>query len=195
MLFLFLCMAFSVMHQPGILRDSYRSLYSKMKRTYSDISSDLLTRMLCGFFRVGTIAMCLYASFFTGEHFSGWVYLLVVVAVAITEGLRWALSQLCTFTFTLKRKMDIPESNYSALWILTSVALFFVTLLIINFGTTVSVLLLLFLVIANYIAVIAWKLIAVFLSEIHDVIYIALYILTLEVLPFTMLAVAAHALL
>lgn len=194
MLFLLFVGVLMYLRQPTILKDAFHSLYSKLDRTYSDTSSDLLTKLLLFIFSSGTLAMCIYILFFRTGHFSFLSYLMIEVCIALAQVIRTMMTLLLGYVFMLRRKMDSPRSYYTGLWVITSSALYITALIMINVYWPIFCGIILGLLFINHFAIILWKLYRVFGSDLMSLFYILLYTITLEVLPLLAIALGVKAL-
>lgn len=187
MLLLLLVMAAAISHQPGMLQTAFRGLITRMERTYSDASADLMSQMLTATYRIGILAMTLYVLFFGTGHFSVLIYLMVIGCIVVYELLRSTMTWLVGYTFFSLRGLEEPRTFYRNLCLITSVVLFPVTLVMMNIGTGLWAYILLAVIGITFIVLLTIRLFRVFMSTPISIIYILLYVVTVEFLPLAAL--------
>lgn len=195
LLFLLLLLVVALVRQPAMLKNSFHSLFTRLNRSYSDASTDLMNRALLVVFRAGVLALLLYVMLYSGGKFSFLFYLMIVLVVLLGGALKWLFNGLTAYVFMLRHGVDESRSSYEAIWLLLSIVLYPVLVLMIDFswikfGTIVCIILA-FL----YVALVLIKLGRVFVSRPIVILYIFLYTITMEVLPIGVLTLGVKTLL
>ena len=181
---LLVCAVLAECLQRGIITQAPLSLFTRSERTYKDAPVNLQGQLLVSLFRIGTIGMALCLCWAPEGQFS---FAAFWVACGLTLGVL-ILKMLCNlildYTFTINRRFGAPYEHYSN---------------IVTLGTAVMYPILLILIHASIPAVTRWSLAAVaalfgliwlyrclrtYVVSINALVYVLLYFVTLEILPF-----------
>jgi hypothetical protein len=184
MLVLLLCAVLGEWFQPGVISQSVSSVVVRSDRTYKDAPVNLQGQLLVSLFRIGTIGMALCLCRAPEGSFS---FAAFWVACGLTLGVL-ILKMLCNlildYTFTINRRFGAPYEHYSN---------------IVTLGTAVMYPILLILIHASIPAVTRWSLATVaalfglvwlyrclrtYVVSINALVYVLIYFVTLEILPF-----------
>ncbi len=193
MLALLVCGVLSIAGQPGFLLVAFRGVFTKMERTYSDAGRSWMNVIGCTIFRVGVLAMALYVFFFESGDFVMWRYWVLVLLILGLELLRWGCSMAVTYVFGLRQGLDESRAYYDNLWLVSSVILYPVTLLMINWGIGTGGWIAMCSLFLFFLITLTVRLFRVYVVKWTSVIYILLYVVTLEVLPIIGLCIAIEA--
>ena len=139
--------------------------------------------LLTSVFRVCIIALTLYLACYEEGAFSiltfGWIILIVIAFVAIKSVSAWIVS----YTFDLKRDTAQYMPQYSNLWTALCIVLYPVLLITINIGHNGVIRWIILGIAALFCIDVIVKLIQHFYNGLQSLGYIALYTLTLEIIP------------
>ena len=189
--------------QPAVIQQGFVNLFSKVERSYNESPMNYIGQALLFLFRAGVLAMAIYLFTYssdlsapannsplwcgkeTAPHitFPFSRYALIAGTVAGMEIVKYLVSLLLNYTFQLSRQFATLFAHYT--YVSTSICcvLYPLLLLIIYFGsqplTTIG--LCVMMCVCWLVLFIKW--LRVFFKDIASVIYVVLYILTLEVLP------------
>lgn len=185
MLVLLLCMVMAEVLQPETIRTSFRTTFSRMQRMFGDSAVNFLGAVALTVFRVCVIALTLYLACYEEGSFSiltyGWIILIVIAFVLIKSLSAWIIS----YTFDLKRDTALYMPQYSNLWTALCIVLYPVLLVTINIGYNGVIRWIMLAIAALFCIEVVIKLIQHFYTGVQSLGYIALYTLTLEIVPAT----------
>ena len=191
MLGLPICAILAGVFQPAVIRQGFVSLFSKVERSYNDSPMNYVGQVLLFVFRAGIVGMAIYlftynshlATHTADGEFLFSRYMTIMGAVAATEIVKYLVSLLLNYTFQLSRQFATLFAHYT--YVSTSICcvLYPLLLLIIYFGSQALTTIGLCVMMSVCWLVLFIKWIRVFFTSIPSVIYVLLYILTIEVLP------------
>lgn len=191
MLGLAICAILAGVFQPAVIRQGFVSLFSKVERSYNDSPMNYVGQVLLFVFRAGIVGMAIYlftynshlATHTADGEFLFSRYMTIMGAVAATEIVKYLVSLLLNYTFQLSRQFATLFAHYT--YVSTSICcvLYPLLLLIIYFGSQALTTIGLCVMMSVCWLVLFIKWIRVFFTSIPSVIYVLLYILTIEVLP------------
>ena len=191
MLGLAICAVSAGGFQPAVIRQGFVSLFSKVERSYNDSPMNYVGQVLLFVFRAGIVGMAIYlftynshlATHTADGEFLFSRYMTIMGAVAATEIVKYLVSLLLNYTFQLSRQFATLFAHYT--YVSTSICcvLYPLLLLIIYFGSQALTTIGLCVMMSVCWLVLFIKWIRVFFTSIPSVIYVLLYILTIEVLP------------
>lgn len=191
MLGLAICAVSAGVFQPAVIRQGFVSLFSKVERSYNDSPMNYVGQVLLFVFRAGIVGMAIYlftynshlATHTADGEFLFSRYMTIMGAVAATEIVKYLVSLLLNYTFQLSRQFATLFAHYT--YVSTSICcvLYPLLLLIIYFGSQALTTIGLCVMMSVCWLVLFIKWIRVFFTSIPSVIYVLLYILTIEVLP------------
>ena len=191
MLGLAICAVSAGVFQPAVIRQGFVSLFSKVERSYNDSPMNYVGQVLLFVFRAGIVGMAIYlftynshlATHTADGEFLFSRYMTIMGAVAATEIVKYLVSLLLNYTFQLSRQFATLFAHYT--YVSTSICcvLYPLLLLIIYFGSQALTTIGLCVMMSVCWLVLFIKWVRVFFTSIPSVIYVLLYILTIEVLP------------
>lgn len=190
--------------QPAVIQQGFVNLFSKVERSYNESPMNYIGQALLFLFRIGVLAMAIYLFTYnsqlatqvnsseplwcgleTAPHikFLFSRYALIACTVAGMEIVKYLVSLLLNYTFQLSRQFATLFAHYT--YVSTSICcvLYPLLLLIIYFGSQALTTIGLCVMMCVCWLVLFIKWLRVFFKDIASVIYVVLYILTLEVLP------------
>lgn len=173
--------------RPELFKGMFTSLFSKSERTYNDASLDRQTNVLMSMFRVGTLALTVYLCLFQEGKFSLLIYLAICGCILLFSGLKWLMVMLTSYVFFLQVRLDVTRNNYNSIWLLITLLMYPLTIIMVDFGFTTTCRVLMWVLLGLYILLAILKTCRMFLTSPMSVLYITIYILTLEVLPLAAL--------
>lgn len=183
MLGLLLCMIMAEVLQPETIRTSFRTTFSHMQRMFGDSAVNFWGAVALTIYRVCIIALTLYLACYEKGTFSlltyGWIILIVIAFVAIKSLCAWLVS----YTFDLKRDTALYMPQYSNLWTALCIVLYPVLLITINIGHNSIIRWIILAIVALFCIDVIIKLVQHFYNGLQSLGYIALYTLTLEIIP------------
>lgn len=195
MLGMLLLFVAALQRQPGLVKYSFHSLFSRLKRSYSDASSDLLTELLMLIIHAGSLTMLLYAIFFVEGHFSLLFFGMMMAVSLLFWVLKFLLIRMISYVFSIQLRSESPMDAYSQLWVFSSVLLYPMMVLLINTNWTVLAAVVLGVTLSVQFVLVFIRLFRLFAVNPLSILYILLYIVTLEILPICALGWGIHAVL
>ena len=187
MLWLLISGALSEMIQPGIIRNAFSRLNTRADRTYKESTNTFLGQLMLSVFRIGTLGMALYFSVYTGGTFSIVTFFAICGLILVMWSLIWLINGLLGYTFSLRLRGDAAREHYSNMVTLATIILYPTTLIMMHVGSAIATLVTVSLVIIGFIALWLYRTWGLLVSSFAGALYMMMYIVTLEVLPFTLL--------
>ena len=192
MLGLLLCIVMAEVLQPGTIRTAFRTTFSRMERIYGDSAVNFWGAVALTLFRLGTIALALYLVCYHQGDFSIRTYALITLIVIAFVAIKSVCSWLLSYVFDLKRDVALYTPQYSSLWTALCIVLYPVLLLYINIGQDNIIRWIILILIILFGVDIIIKLLQHFYNGLASLGYIALYTLTLEIIPFTAMVLGVN---
>lgn len=183
-----LILGWAIQRQPALLRIAWQSSLARTGRNYSDAAVDTLTLVLTLVFRLGCVALTLDTLFYDGEQFAFVDFVWTALLLLSIELVRMLLSALVGYTFDLPFSFQLGYIQYTYLWLLTSLPLLIIDAICIYAGTHGLTYVLLAMVAFFMLTAMTIKSVRTCMTHWASLLYILLYILSLEVIP--MLAAA-----
>lgn len=184
MFFLLLCGVLSEALQPGSLRLAFRTTFTRLERTFGDRATNFMSSLLLNLFRIGTIAMSLYLYAYQHSPFSmltfGYVILLILAILLVKMTLSWLVS----YTFEMRRSANAFLPQYDNLWTILCVLLYPLNLLYINVSQGEFIYWASIVAAGLFVGLLVFKLLQNFYAGPRSLVYLLLYLVTLELVPF-----------
>lgn len=188
MLVLLFCAVLAEWSQPGVITQSTASLFAHTDRTYKDSPTTFMGQLLITLFRIGIIAMALCLCFCTAGHapFTAfWVACGCILAILL---IKWLSALLIDYTFSLARRFGAVYEPYGDLFTAGTVALYPVVLILLHWGTPMAARWAAGIWAALLIGIWTFRCIRTYLVSLQALLYLFIYIATLEILPMAGLA-------
>ncbi len=187
MLFLFLCAILSEYLQPGIISQSGSSLIVRTERTYKDAPTNLLGQTLVTIFRIGTLAMALCFCFYPLGTFGFATYAAVCGLIIAVLLVKMVCNIILDYTFMLSRRFAAVYEHYANISTIAVCILYPALLVVLRIDNPVVGQWLLGIVTALFVIMWTYRAIRTFIISPISILYLTLYICTLELLPLAML--------
>ncbi len=210
MLGLLLFAVLAELTQQGVLLGSFAMVFQKVERTYHDPHRNAMGQFCINVFRMGTFALALYLFCYMGEtlQLGHWQvqfisdgafrfgkYLVVLLVVFGMNMLKYLLTLWVNYTFQISQRVGLIATHYDSLWTVINSA-FYLLLLVLLPVDSAEVIFWGFVVLcAVALLLIGAKWLRVFYSGPASLLYMLLYLLTLEVLPLCAMVVLAGCLI
>ena len=191
MLFLLLCGVVAEMVQSGMVLQAFSTIFAKVERSYGDVQQNPLEELIMNIFRIGTFAMALYLYAYRAGDFCFTTYLLVAAWVLGIDVVKLAATALVNYTFRISKRFALISTHYNNLRTVICCGFYVALLFLVNIDNAVVTKWSLFALAAAAIVLILIKWIRIFCTDVRSLLYIVLYILTLEVLPLLVLIAGA----
>lgn len=189
MLVLLLCAIVSEWLQPGIITQAHESLIAKTDRTYKESPNTFLGQMLISVFRIGTIAMALCLCVYKGTGFSFAAFAVICGLVVALLLLKMLFNRIIDYTFALSRRFGEAYELYADIVTLAAVALYPIVLAMLRIGTPLLAQWGTGIVAVLFLGMWIYRSARLYIVSPIAVVYLTLYIGTLEVLPIASLYV------
>lgn len=169
--------------QPGVILQSPTSLLAQTDRTYKDSPVNLYGQLLISVFRIGTLAMGVYLCVPESAAFRFGIYAAICGITVAMLLLKMLCNVLIDFAFSLSRNMDQSYEHYGDITTLATCALYPALLVVLRIGDLAVNRWVVLIASGLFILMWTYRLIRTYWTHPVAILYIALYICTLEVLP------------
>jgi len=181
-----ICAVVGEVFQPGVISSASESLFAHSNRTYKQAPDNFPGQMLLTLFRIGVpaMALCLFIDAHSLAAYG--VAVAMTVAVLVVKRL---CNQLLDYTFRLRVAAGGVRTHYANIGTLSSLILYVCLLVLLQTGSvtanrwTIGICALLF------VGMVAYRLARIYVTDAKAILYVGIYILTLEVLPLGALVV------
>lgn len=194
MLFLAMCLLVGEMSHRGYLINCLASLLGPLERRYDGVPR-ILTVVLLLLFCFGVSGMSLYLSLYQSGEFSWMVYFKMIGLVAAMLVVREVILQWVGYVCSLGALISTIHHQYLSFWVLLSLLLWGMALWVEHSPRWLAYRWLWLIPIALYGLFWFWKLIRTFYKSSFSWLYILLYGLTAEFLPFAGMMIVAQKIL
>ena len=187
MLVLLLCAILSEFLQPGVLTQASASLMTRANRTYKNAPVNFLGQALITIFHIGTLAMTLCLCFYEGGTFRFTAYLAVcglIIAIVLTKML---CNVILDFVFSFSRQFGTPYEHYANIFTIAMLLLYPCTLLMLRIGNAAVCRWILGSAALLFLIMWIYRGARLFIVSPKAIVYFAMYISTLEVVPMGIL--------
>ena len=188
MLFLLLCAVLSEWFQPGVIAQAPSSLVVRNDRMYKESPVNFMGQLLVSLFRIGTIGMALCLCLAPEHDFSFLTFGIICGLVLVVLLIKMLCNSLIDYTFMLSRQFGAPYEHYGNLFTLVALVLYPAVLVLMHLVTPVAARWCLAVVMVLFIVAWLYRCIRTYITSFTAVLYLLIYILTLEILPFAGLA-------
>lgn len=195
MFLLLLCAVLSEVFQPGVITQAHVSLFARSDRNYKESPTTFMGQFLVSLFRIGTLAMALCLSLYTEGHFSLGAYIAVCGLILAILLVKMLCNAILDFTFMLTRRNSVVYEHYANIATIVTVFLYPITLVLLRIGSPVAGQWILGIVSLLFIAMWVYRGGRMLISSPMAVLYFAVYMCTLEILPLAVLYVSSAKLI
>ena len=184
MLVLLLSAVLAEFMQPGIISQARLSIRVQTERIYKEAPSNTIGQFLLSVFRIGTLSMFIYLCLYE----QGMVFKFNVFAAicGITFGVL-LLKMLCNiildYTFVLSQRFMPYYQHYGNYATLTACLLYPVLLVLMHYGQPAINIWALIIIMSLFLLVCIYRMLFTYVRTPMAIIYVALYVVTLEILP------------
>lgn len=192
---LLLAVIFAELAQPGIVSQVPTVLFSKTERIYKASADNVLGQLFITLFRIGVLALLLQLCFYTGGTFHYLSFLMLMGVILAFILVKMVVNVLIDYTFQLTRHFASPYEQYGAIATTVCLLLFPCLLVLLRIGNAIAARWVLGIAMALFLGLMLFRWFRTFVREPAALLYILLYIMTLEVVPMAALLWTAHFLL
>jgi len=184
MLGLLLCCIFGEWFQPGVLSQAHTSLVVRNDRTYKEAPANFMGQLLIALFRIGTVALTLCLCWAPENRFSFASFWVVCGLIVLMFMVKMLCNSLLDYTFMLSRRFGTPYEHYGNLFTLVALVLYPVLLVLLRFTSPLAARWTLGIVLVLFILIWIYRTFRTYVVSPVAVIYLLIYICTLEIMPF-----------
>lgn len=183
------CAALAELFQPAVIRQCFGNVFSKVERSYNDSPMQYVGQVWLFLFRIGVVSMAVCLFTYRGGTFALARYGIIAGAVCAMEVVKYLLCRLLNYTFRLSNQFATLFAHYTYVNTTVCCVLYPLVLLIIRLNVPLFSTVSLCIAAGAFVMLLIVKLLRVFLKDALSFVYILLYILTIEVLPFLVIIV------
>ncbi|MBR4705051.1 MAG: DUF4271 domain-containing protein [Paludibacteraceae bacterium] len=187
MLVLLLIAILSEWLQPGVITQAALSLVARTDRTYKEAPANTFGQLFIALFRIGTLALGLCLCLATDGQFSFVGFSVVCGLILGMLLLKMLCNQLLDYTFLLTRRAVAPYEHYANIATLATLVLYPAILILMHVGTPVAGRWVVGIVTILFIGMWLYRSFRLFVTSVRDLLYLMLYVATLEILPLAAL--------
>lgn len=187
MLVLFLCAILSEFFQPGVITQAMASLRVRTDRMYKDAPVNFFGQFFITLFRLGTLAMALCLCFSPTDRFSFAAFAAVCGIIIGVLLVKMVCNVIVDYTFMLSRRFGAMYEHYSNIATLIGIVLWPIVLVLLHVSNMTVVRWVLGVVAFLFVVLWIYRSAAQYIRSLKAILYLALYICTLELLPISML--------
>lgn len=169
--------------QPGVVVSGFSTIVTKPERQYTDIQRTVLGQICLHLFQIGTLAMAYYLFCYRSGDFTILRYGVILLLVALVYGLKVLVMLLVGYTFQLQKRCASIMVHYGNLLCVFCCALYPLLLLMYSGGTTMWLQVLDVGIVTAYVLLVVFKYCRAYLQSPMALVYILLFVLTVDVLP------------
>lgn len=188
LLVLMLLIGWAIQRQPALIRVAWQTTVSKSERSYSDAALDALALVMVMLFRLGTVALAFNVFFFNGVAFLFTDYLWTLLILLVAETIKAMVAWFVNFTFNLPVPFGLSYIHYTNLWLLTCIPLWCFCCVCVYWANPLLTNVLMSLAVGILLLSLVVKGIRNYMNQLTSLLYILLYVLTVEVLPMLLVA-------
>ena len=184
---LFLCAVLSELMQPGVIIQAHSSLFAHTDRTYKDAPTNTLGQIAITIFRIGTLAIAIDMSFYTNGVFHFTAFAAICGLILGLLLMKMLCNRLLDYTFSLSRRFMPMYEQYGNIATIASYILYPCLLLMLRIGKPEWVIWALGGATILFLLMCIYRMARTYIQSPMAILYVALYLCTLEVLPLGIL--------
>lgn len=187
---LLLCMGWVLLRRNNLFGMLAAAFASKAGRTYNDTATDSVAALLAYIFRLGVLAMTAMTLLCQNGPFHFTLYLQLLLALLLADGLRLLCNVLINYTFDIDHQPALAYRHYANLMLMTAMLLYPITLAVIHWGISLAAWIMLAITAALFLIAFMIRLVRMYVQRPYRFAYVLIYILTIEVMPYAAIALA-----
>lgn len=180
------CAVLGEVFQPGVITGVTASVFAHSNRTYKQTPDNFPGQLTASLFRLGTPALLLlialddsYESANTGIMLYG-ITLAMMVGVIVVK---MVCNRLIDYTFALRANASGVSTVYANVATLSALIQLPLILVIPLFGSPAANRWIAVIAATLFVGLITYRLVRIYMTSAKSIVYILMYVLTLEVLP------------
>lgn len=183
LLVLLLCAVLGEYMQPGIITQAYTTLIAHTDRTYKEAPVNIQGQVLVGLFRIGTLALAVSMCIPTGGTFTFGMFAIVCGWVIAMLLVKTVIHALLDYTFQFSHHFPQANSQYNDIATLATCILYPGVLLATRIGDETISWWVFGIITGLFIIMCAYRMALHFIRSLATLLYVVVYICTMEVLP------------
>ena len=185
---LLLCVILSEWFQPGVVSQAHLSLVVRNDRLYKEAPANFMGQFLVSLFRIGTLALALCLCWAPENQFSFGAFGVISGLIIAVFLVKMLCNTIVDYTFTLSRRFGAPYEHYGNLFTLVALVLYPVLLLLLRFASPLAARWCLGIIMSIFLLLWIYRTMRTYITTPVAMLYVLVYICTLEILPFVGLA-------
>lgn len=183
MLFLLLCAVFAEWFQHGVISQMHVSLTAQSDRTYKASPMNFYGQIFLNLFRIGTFAMALCTCLYNGRPFTFVSYAAVCGLVLAVMIVKMLCNMLINYTFGFRGVIGVAYEHYANITTMASCCLYVALLVLMRYASQQVLWWVFVLTGILFIGIWMYRGWRLFVSSPSAILYLLVYMATLEVLP------------
>ena len=181
-----ICAVIGEVFQPGVISSASESLFAPSNRTYKQAPDNFPGQLLLTLFRVGipAMALCLFIDVHSMAAYG--VAVAMIVALLLVK---MVCNQLSDYTFHLRVAAGGVRTHYANIGTLSSLVIYVCLLVLLQVGSANVNRWVLGLCALLFVGMVTYRLARIYVNDLRTILYLGIYIMTLEVLPLCALVV------
>ena len=186
MLALGFCAVMGEVFQPGVISSASESLFAHANRTYKQAPDNFPGQMLLTLFRIGipALALCLFLDVHSLAAYG--VAAAMMVAMMVVKRL---CDRVLDYTFHLRVAAGGVRTHYANIGTLSSMMLYVCLLVLLQTDSVTANRWIIGICALLFVMMVTYRLARIYVTDAKAILYLGIYILTLEVLPLGALVV------
>ena len=183
MLAMLICMVLAEVCQPGVVKSAPAAILAPAERTYKESPNNFLGQFFSAVYQIGLAAMAIYVIIPSNVPFlmGKWLILCgIVLAVLLVKML---LNVLLDYAFEFSKHFASPYEQYSSVATTVCMLLYPSLLLLFRLGSTVAATWVIGVIVTAFVLLVSFRLMRTYLISFPSMIFILLYIATMEIIP------------
>lgn len=188
LLAMFLVFMVTVLLNGGMVTDGFRTFFARIERRYTDGIIGPGMGLVMHLFRITVLALalywCLWNLYVPHTSFTAAPFGLLILLTVAVWGVHHLLLLWVTATFSLRQQMTAFVHHYLGLWTAIAIVLYGLVLVGSYIASPRPVLIAMAVVAGLYPIAVLLKAVSLSRLSLRSLVYIPLYVLTVDVLPF-----------
>lgn len=187
MLALLLCAVLGELLQPGVISQASASLLSQNDRTYKNAPTNFSGQLMITLFRIGTAAMGLYLCLYTGGQSGFGIYAALCGLIFALLLVKMLCNNLLDYTFQIIRRFMPAYEQYGDIATIATCILYPALLIMLRVDNIILNRWLVGSIAVLFLLMWLYRLARNYIQSLKSMVYVVLYMSTLEVLPLGLL--------
>lgn len=195
MLALLICGILSELFQPGVVSQAKSSLSVQTERVYKESPSNFMGQLMISLFRIGVLSMAFYLCCDATGSFSFTGFWVIFGLVLVLHVVKMLMSGSVDFTFRLTRRFGNAYEHYGNILTLVTAVTYPVLLVLMRYGALSVNRWVLGSLGVVFLLLWSFRTFRQFVTTPRAILYVLMYICTVELLPWVMLYIFSNQLI